>query len=107
MKHIVRGLKEIFFRLSGHAKRLTNGHSDDKHNGQNGVAKMNGHANGKMIGHAGDKVNGHSDKSGARASKAHSPKLNGAAHDTELDEFKKSHRMDLGSPKITKVAVKI
>ncbi|KAJ8725455.1 hypothetical protein PYW08_003638 [Mythimna loreyi] len=104
---------------NGHAKKLTNGHSDDKHIGQNGVAKMNGHAGEKMNGHAaaivnghaGDKVNGYSEKGAARAAKAHAPKLNGAvlngdAHDDELDEFKKSHRMDLGSPKITKVAVK-
>lgn len=118
------GVKRKFsFGLSGHSKRLTNGHHDDKHNGQNGVVKTNGHAGekinghavGKMNGHVGDKVNGYSDKVGARAGKAtpaHGPKLNGAAvngdvHDTELDEFKKSHRMDLGSPKITKVAVKI
>lgn len=112
---------------NGHSKGLTNGHRDDKHNGSNGVAKMNGHAgekvNGhaisKMNGHAGDKINGYSDKGTPRGAKVnghhangHAPKLNGAAvngaaHETELEEFKKNHRMDLGSPKITKVAVKI
>lgn len=81
--------------------------------------KVNGHAISKMNGHAGDKINGYSDKGTARGAKVnghhangHAPKLNGAAvngaaHETELDEFKKNHRMDLGSPKITKVAVKI
>ena len=117
------GVKRKFsFGLPGHTKRLTNGHSDDKHNGQNGVAKMNGHAGekmnghvvGKMNGHAAENVNGYSDKAGARAAKAnghHAPVngvvVNGDAHETELDEFDKIHRMDLGSPKITKVAVKI
>nr|XP_049695082.1 TRPL translocation defect protein 14 isoform X2 [Helicoverpa armigera] len=97
---------------NGPTKSLTNGHSDEKHNGQNGVAKMNGHAGeklnghavGKMNGHAADKVNGF-DKRGHKA--ALGKLANGAAHDAELDEFKKTHRMDLGSPKITKVAVKI
>lgn len=80
--------------------------------------KMNGHVVGKMNGHSGDNVNGYSDKTGACAAKANghqphgTPKSNGAgvngdAHETELDEFNKIHRMDLGSPKITKVAVKI
>lgn len=102
---------------------MTNGHIDDKLSGQNGVAKVNGHAVEKMNGHvvgkmnglaAGDSINGYSDKAGARAAKAngHHPQVNGAvvngdAHETELDEFDNIHRMDLGSPKIAKVAVKI
>ncbi|XP_026742691.1 TRPL translocation defect protein 14 isoform X2 [Trichoplusia ni] len=108
---------------NGHVKNL-NHHNDDKHSGHNGVAKMNGHATEKMNGyatekingHAVDKINGYNDRGNARGGKmnghhvsnGHAPKLNGAAHDAELDNFKKSHRMDLGSPKITtKVAVKI
>lgn len=78
--------------------------------------KMNGYATEKINGHAVDKINGYNDRGNARGGKmnghhvsnGHAPKLNGAAHDAELDNFKKSHRMDLGSPKITtKVAVKI
>lgn len=84
------------------------------------IDKMNGYATEKMNGHAADKVNGYNDRANARGGKmsnhplmnGHAPKLsggtmNGAALDSELDNFKKSHRMDLGTPKITKVAVKI
>ncbi|XP_047021325.1 TRPL translocation defect protein 14 isoform X2 [Helicoverpa zea] len=97
---------------NGPTKSLTNGHSDEKHNGQNGVAKMNGHAGEKLNGHAVGKMNGHAaDKVNGFDKRGHKAALgklgNGAAHDAELDEFKKTHRMDLGSPKITKVAVKI
>lgn len=70
-----------------------NGHSGDKVNGLGGeklkhvdkidvLNKINGHL-----------MNGH-------------VQINGAAHDLEIDNFKNGHRMDLGTPKIQKVAVK-
>ncbi|XP_075969274.1 TRPL translocation defect 14 isoform X2 [Anticarsia gemmatalis] len=121
-------------KMNGHAAEKMNGHTGEKNNGHtvdkmNGHAteKMNGHAtdklNGyaaeKMNGHAADKVNGYNDKPASRGAKlngtnlnGHAPKyngsvMNGSAHDAELENFRKTHRMDLGSPKMTKVAVKI
>lgn len=73
---------------------------------------MNGHA-GKMNGHEGDKMNGHVDKIDVRNKinghldmNGHA-QTNGVAHDLEIKNLKNGHRMDLGTPKIQKVAVKI
>lgn len=109
-----------------------NGHSGEKVNGQTDVMngytteKMNGHATEKRDGYVTEKINGQvSHKFNGYSEKltcpgkmnghivnGNSPKyqanvMNGSAHDMELENYKKSHRMDLGSPKITKVAVKI
>lgn len=99
------------FRSSGHTK-LTNGHGNVKicH------SKMNGHSEEK-IGLACDKING-CEKSEVRKTNGHHHvnghgvktdrngiTRNGNAHTNELQDIKQ--RIDLGSPKIQKVAVKI
>lgn len=72
---------------------------------------MNGHDDGEKVnGLGGDKLH-HVDKIDVRNKmnghlmNGHA-KTNGAAHDLEINNLKTGHRMDLGTPKIQKVAVK-
>lgn len=79
-------------KMNGHGDK-TNGHVHEKPNGcgvkENGV-KMNGHHDTNV---PNGKSNGVVQKDNAR--------------NVEVDKLKKSHRMDLGSPKIPTVALKI
>ncbi|XP_053625751.1 TRPL translocation defect protein 14 isoform X2 [Plodia interpunctella] len=85
---------------NGHSKWSLNGHSDkpdkhDSHRGKaNGVDKPNGHS--KMANGLDSKLNG-----------INGHATNGAPEVTDLQTFPGNHRMDLGSPKIPKVALKI
>lgn len=84
-------------KLNVHGDKI-NGHGD----------KMNGHVHEKMngCGANGVKMNGHHDTSVQKA-KANGVVPNGNARNIEADNLKNSHRMDLGSPKIPMVALKI
>ncbi|XP_028175840.1 TRPL translocation defect protein 14 isoform X3 [Ostrinia nubilalis] len=85
-------------KLNGHGDKI-NGHGD----------KINGHVHEKINGcgvkENGVKMNGHHD-SGPKA-KTNGVVPNGNARDIEVENLKNSHRIDLGSPKIPKVALKI
>lgn len=97
---------------NGHSK-VNNGHCDNKINGQND--KINGHVE-KIDGYGGQKENGFH-KSDVKKLNGHNnvnscgPKPNATMNNVEDQEAEmenyKSHRMDLGSPKNQKVAVKI
>ncbi|KAM3963562.1 LOW QUALITY PROTEIN: TRPL translocation defect 14 [Aphomia sociella] len=100
---------------NGRSKWSMNGHSDTKadHRCKNGVAaeKINGHSE-KVNGYASKaegyspNVNGHRETNGhGSVNGASHP--NGKANGVELQNFQSNHRLDLGSPKIPKVAVKI
>lgn len=85
-----------------------NGHGSGK-NGE----KVNGLAAEKVNGHA-DKMNGHIDKIDVRKKMNDHLNMNGkngdisnGGHDLEVINLKNGLKMDLGTPKIQKVAVKI
>ncbi|XP_037295641.1 TRPL translocation defect protein 14 isoform X2 [Manduca sexta] len=107
-------------KMNGHGGDKMNGHGGDKMNGHHGGDKMYGFSGGKMNGHDGDKINGY-DKPESRKFNGHQ-NMSGrgpkdqhpvavaprhGVHASELDNYNASHRIDLGSPKIQKVAVKI
>lgn len=52
-----------------------------------------------------NKINGHLNINGQAETKV--VIANGVAHDLDINNMKNGHRMDLGTPKIQKVAVKI
>ncbi|KOB74562.1 Uncharacterized protein OBRU01_08942 [Operophtera brumata] len=104
-------------KLNGHGGGKSNGHGADKVNGH-GCEKINGYGADKVNGHEGDKMNGHADKNDIRnkingrlnmngQAETNGVIPNGVAHDLDLNNLKNGHRMDLGTPKIQKVAVKI
>lgn len=85
-----------------------NGHSDDKLNGHD--SKVNGHGVEKMNGHVHEKMSrcDAGAKDAAKANGHHAPKPKGALPGAHVvDALNTSHRMDLGTPKIPKVALKI
>ncbi|XP_026758186.1 TRPL translocation defect protein 14 isoform X2 [Galleria mellonella] len=100
---------------NGRSKWSMNGHSDSKPDHR---CKTNGVPDEKTNGHS-EKVNGYASKTGDYPNvnghcgrNGHGPVNgatipNGKAHKAELQNFESNHRIDLGSPKIPKVAVNI
>lgn len=100
--------------MDGHAVGKMNGHGGAKVNGHGGdKIQINGHGGDKINDHGGDKLNAQIDKIDICASKMNgltnghakmNGVMNGGTH--EINNLKSGHRMDLGTPKIQKVAVK-